>query len=207
MTALFLGSHGWDHAAWQGSYYPDDLPDDWRLSYYANEFSCLLVDATAFGVGGPLDWAADTPDGFRVLVAIESAEAALAPRWADLLGGRLAAWVLRPAGDDAKTAAAVVAALRPFAPVLMDLAGAPHPDRYTQAASIWRPGAQTQSGSCAVGVVDASAPLTPATLRGHLEAFMAHAARATEAYLCFDGAPPALENLAQAKILAELLGY
>ncbi len=34
---------GWDHPAWQGSFYPDDLPADWRLTYYANEVPGVLL--------------------------------------------------------------------------------------------------------------------------------------------------------------------
>ncbi|MCB1758740.1 MAG: hypothetical protein KDI68_03030 [Gammaproteobacteria bacterium] len=40
---LVVGALGWDHAAWQGGFYPDDLPEDWRLGYYANEFSGVLL--------------------------------------------------------------------------------------------------------------------------------------------------------------------
>ncbi len=42
---LKLGCYGWQHPRWQGAYYPDDLPADWQLGYYANDFSCVLVPA------------------------------------------------------------------------------------------------------------------------------------------------------------------
>ncbi|PLY14828.1 MAG: hypothetical protein C0631_09960 [Sedimenticola sp.] len=38
-----IGALGWDHAGWQGRYYPDDLPEEWRLSYYANDFAAVLL--------------------------------------------------------------------------------------------------------------------------------------------------------------------
>ena len=44
-TGLRVGARGWFHAAWQESFYPEDLPEDWQLSYYANEFSTVLVPA------------------------------------------------------------------------------------------------------------------------------------------------------------------
>ncbi len=40
---ILIGARGWNHTSWQGSFYPDDLPEDWRLSYYANEFTTVLV--------------------------------------------------------------------------------------------------------------------------------------------------------------------
>jgi len=40
---LLFGARGWECAAWNGVYYPDDLPAGWRLAYYANEFPAVLV--------------------------------------------------------------------------------------------------------------------------------------------------------------------
>ncbi len=46
---LKIGAYGWCHAHWSNVFYPEDLPmsgnDDWRLSYYSNEFSSVLVPA------------------------------------------------------------------------------------------------------------------------------------------------------------------
>jgi uncharacterized protein YecE (DUF72 family) len=46
--AIHLGVRGWDHDSWRGRFYPDDLPEDWRLAYYANEFSCVWLDFDAW---------------------------------------------------------------------------------------------------------------------------------------------------------------
>lgn len=44
-----LGAYGWRQRHWLKSFYPEDLPiegdDDWRLSYYSNEFNSVLVPA------------------------------------------------------------------------------------------------------------------------------------------------------------------
>jgi len=40
---ILIGACGWQHEQWQGQFYPDDLPLDWRLPYYTNEFETLLV--------------------------------------------------------------------------------------------------------------------------------------------------------------------
>ena len=40
---LKIGARGWRHQQWLGTYYPDDLPEDWRLTYYANDFQTVLV--------------------------------------------------------------------------------------------------------------------------------------------------------------------
>jgi len=33
----------WHNTQWEGSFYPEDLPVDWKLDYYSNEFSALLL--------------------------------------------------------------------------------------------------------------------------------------------------------------------
>lgn len=62
-----VGSYGWDHPHWQGSFFPDDLPEDWRLSYYANEVSSVLVPENKWNVPDAdlKQWADDVPAGFR----------------------------------------------------------------------------------------------------------------------------------------------
>ena len=92
-----ITTRGWDRPDWIGTFYPDDLPEEWRLSYFANVFGTVLV---------PLDlrrgsdrqvlagWAADVPDGFGFYL-----ETAAAPtqqersRAAESLGTRLWGWV------------------------------------------------------------------------------------------------------------------
>lgn len=46
---ITLGAYGWRHAHWLNTFYPEDLPragdEDWRLSYYSNQFDTVLVPA------------------------------------------------------------------------------------------------------------------------------------------------------------------
>jgi len=49
-----LGAYGWQHKHWAGTYYPEDLPADWQLNYYSNDFRTVLV---------PVDyWQTITPE-------------------------------------------------------------------------------------------------------------------------------------------------
>ena len=59
---------GWDHDGWQGTFYPADLPREWRLTYYANEFDAVLVSAAQWSTapdGAVAQWADDTVSAFR----------------------------------------------------------------------------------------------------------------------------------------------
>lgn len=40
---LQIGTCGWEHKDWLGSFYPDDLPESWRLDYFSNELNVVLV--------------------------------------------------------------------------------------------------------------------------------------------------------------------
>ncbi|MDG6773578.1 hypothetical protein QCB45_04470 [Thiomicrorhabdus sp. ZW0627] len=43
MDNLQIGTFGWLHEDWQGSFYPDDMPEEWQLDYYSNAFRVVLV--------------------------------------------------------------------------------------------------------------------------------------------------------------------
>lgn len=75
---LIVGAYGWDYDAWSGDFYPDDLPVEWRLSYYANEFNGVLVPEPVWRVAGAKQitrWCGDVADGF--LFYLESPLASL----------------------------------------------------------------------------------------------------------------------------------
>jgi hypothetical protein len=59
---------GWNLPAWAGAFYPDDLPPEWRLPYFANAFPAVLLPAPEWLAAGPAGlaaWAAEVPARFR----------------------------------------------------------------------------------------------------------------------------------------------
>ncbi|PKM45781.1 MAG: hypothetical protein CVV05_05845 [Gammaproteobacteria bacterium HGW-Gammaproteobacteria-1] len=89
---MFIASLGWDHAGWCGSFYPDDLPPEWRLAYYANEFRAVVVPAALWrgaDAGTAAQWATDTAEGFRFLLeaAAGAPPAALVQALGERYGG------------------------------------------------------------------------------------------------------------------------
>lgn len=62
-----LTAYGWEGEAWSG-FYPEEIPTDWRLDYYCNEFTSLVVPADAWAVTS-IDvadsWLATVPAGFQ----------------------------------------------------------------------------------------------------------------------------------------------
>lgn len=64
---VLVGAAGWAHPAWRGRFYPEDMPDDWMLSYYNTQYSAVYLSAAACQAASEADWAQwlhDTMDGF-----------------------------------------------------------------------------------------------------------------------------------------------
>lgn len=68
MVQVEIGVWDWLRADWLETYYPPDLPVDWRQAYYANEYACVGLPASAW-----------TPGEL--------------PLWADETGGKVAYWL------------------------------------------------------------------------------------------------------------------
>jgi len=65
--SCITGSWGWRHPEWENDvFYPDDLPSDWRLSYYSNEFDLVVVPAEYWTEDGYWedDWLDDVAERF-----------------------------------------------------------------------------------------------------------------------------------------------
>jgi uncharacterized protein YecE (DUF72 family) len=70
---LMVGTVGWDYDDWVGSYYPDDLPEDWRFGYYSNDYRSVLVPADHLrseNVELVSEWAEDCDEAFRFVVQV-----------------------------------------------------------------------------------------------------------------------------------------
>ena len=80
---LNLGAVGWDHDRWCGEFYPDDLPREWRLTYYANEYRTVLIPEVYWldrNISEFLKWYEDVPENFRFYLFFRSALTGLSKR-------------------------------------------------------------------------------------------------------------------------------
>ena len=63
---LRVGAYGWRHDHWQQSFYEDELPEDWQLTFYANEYSTVLVPASYLDESRDIEqWCDDVNENFR----------------------------------------------------------------------------------------------------------------------------------------------
>ncbi len=208
---VLIGSTGWQHPAWCDDYYPADLPADWQLAYYANEFPVLLVPA---GVALPEDYEAEadldlqlvfeltatTVSGLQQqlaqLPAIEARSLLLRanmnlppeilPELLDILGEETVCVDFGSAGPDAR---------------LQELLTA------RQIGWCWH--GEDQANGLAVGRLGiariAAGTATPLQLRQWVQTCLAAAAPERHQFLFFEGRPPAVEILRQAQLILDLL--
>ncbi len=66
---VYLGACDWRHPAWCGSFYPDDMPEEWHLAFYSTQYSCVwLSRATWHAARDFEDWLGEVGAGFRFLL-------------------------------------------------------------------------------------------------------------------------------------------
>ena len=177
---LRLGVRGWRHAHWMHSYYPDDLPEDWQLSYYANEFSSVLVPASYFVEAHDVaQWLEDVPDSFRFYFELPADPAALNSfsQDCDIAGHQLAGIIL----SDTRAL-----------PVELPL--------YTP-QNLWRPGQALTSDVALLAINEADLK----TQRQWLQSFAGQCKGNCSAVLVSDERPD-MGKLRQLRTLIELLG-
>lgn len=77
--AVYLGAAGWNEPVWGDEFYPEDMPEDWRLAFYNTQFRCVYLERGAWAGLEPevwAQWANETHESFRfVLETSGSAEA------------------------------------------------------------------------------------------------------------------------------------
>lgn len=64
---LYIGTSGWHYAHWRGVYYPQDLPSEAWLSYYARDFRSVELNNSFYRLPSResvRSWVAATPEGF-----------------------------------------------------------------------------------------------------------------------------------------------
>lgn len=91
---VLVGGVSWTNPRWHGSFYPDDLPDDWMLSYYNTQFQAVFLPRSIWQTVSEsswLEWLNDTQDGFYFV--LESADEGAALPASERLLRASPAWI------------------------------------------------------------------------------------------------------------------
>ena len=68
---LLAGTSGFSYKEWRGSFYPEDLPPDEMLRFYAERLPAVEINNTFYRMPKPSllsGWAEQVPDGFRFVL-------------------------------------------------------------------------------------------------------------------------------------------
>lgn len=98
-------AYGWESESWQG-FYPSDLPEDWRLDFYCNEFRAVVVPADLWqqiDVDILEDWQDTVHDEFSFYFEANSQQVAdmstTLREMIESLGHHWGGWICRDDGE------------------------------------------------------------------------------------------------------------
>ncbi len=182
------------------AYYPADLPEEWRLDYYANEYRALLAAAEWWPSEGFAAQRAELGDDVWLLLerpvgALPVPLTALAPT---ALVACLTPGAALPDGGEGYPLCLFCAA-PPTPTQLAGLATRP------EATLCWWAGERLQVAGQGEQLLVVSDAREPRALRGVIEASMAAAGEGRHVWLLLRDAAPA--TLTTATQLAQMLGY
>lgn len=184
LPELLITTRGWEHPGWQDGFYPEDLPEDWHLGYFANSFPAVLISASELDGLEPTTvegWLDELEDEF-VFYLEADVSSELRTAFGDRLGGVLAESKI----SDVRTFATVSDVSLPNAPESTIFISSDDEECFC----LYRPGVE----------------LTLADLRVDIEGILAVSVTAKRCILCWDTEEPLAGALENAKVIAELLG-
>jgi hypothetical protein len=217
--SLLIGACGWQYPLWDDSYYPEGLPEEWRLAYYGNEYPVVLIPAAYWSQGhhaiGSWLQETDTSPGFICEWSFAYDEKALR-ELIDALGERVIGILVPLTSMPDEIQLATIDMLLESHAVCLDWPNADslemqnllkHPLIARRASVCWHGDAEKKSdlelGTLVLARVDSEGQ-TPRSLRMILETLLASTLD-RDGVLLFDGQPPELEIIDQAQVIMNLL--
>jgi hypothetical protein len=207
--ALLIAARGWQHEHWDNQYYPDDLPGDWQLAFYGNEFHAVVVPAASWMAASPQDvqqWLDDVDDEFRFYLELpETLVVASDVEKAGILKDHFAGFLLM-AGSPPDNIPGNI-------PVYRILTAAEAGRSETDGArwGIVLGGDESaealQGEGLEVLILEegSDSPMDLKWLRQIVETALRHASGRTHLLLVFAGTEPRIDDMQNAQIIADLL--
>jgi hypothetical protein len=228
---VLIGACGWQHSAWLNDFYDEDLPEEWRLGFYSNEFPVVYVEAADWcrvqgSTNNAVDlseWPDEVSENFRFILELPAQvfeskqlfEHVL--NQARQLGEFCLGLVIQLEPDiryDEQSLKNYLTLAGEVATVVVDSGGVSLSSELKQlleaegVSELWRGDAQDNEklngGSLAVARVNSNG-LEPTELRKVIESCLSASSEDCVSVLCFDGKPPSLEVMRNADIILNLL--
>ncbi|MEN8712147.1 MAG: hypothetical protein ABF326_08125 [Arenicellales bacterium] len=218
---LMTGSFGLDVDAWQGSFYDDDLPVDWRAASYSILLRSVLLPQSEWRQAAKNNWINEVDEGFRfILYAISEAETDLHNLIEELTGlpaafsAQVAGLVLKYDWQNAgEEVSKTILELNKMFPVCLDAGTADYAtsgvDMFchkVQLSSVWYPEAQKAplpSGEFLIVLIDQQTLPEQRKIVSEIDRWMSGERSAGLFNTSKDDAPVRAQ---ETRILAELMG-
>ena len=216
---LLIGACGWSHSDWEADFYPQDLPSDWRLSYYANEFPVVLVTADEWCLPevDARRWCDESEASFRFVVEVNAdsvREVQSQLQRVEAFGDRCVGSLLRTGvNSDVETLESLFDCIMSFSPLCVDFADKEPADtvvqllRDRQVSWCWHGEDKPEGlmlGPFAVTRIIAN-DVNPRQIRYWVETCRTSGDETGTTILLFDGDPPNIEVIRQAQLILDLL--
>jgi uncharacterized protein YecE (DUF72 family) len=219
---MYLGARGWQHRGWCGSFYPDDLPQDWELAYYSNEYNAVLVPPALWqqaDIATLNSWREEVVDDFRFYLELSAQQCVETAKPAGATGP----------GETVLSRARILCSEGGGQCVVYDTQIAAMPASLADAAqqylgdelpvSILRPNETLMTsihGYYQVYADDRQHIILLSNAQGKkcnlrdlrtlIERIHTDAGKSADVVLFFNGEPPAVDDMQNTRIIAELLG-
>ncbi|KPJ93398.1 MAG: hypothetical protein AMJ55_08030 [Gammaproteobacteria bacterium SG8_15] len=217
---IFVGARGWNYPEWSGEFYPEDLPEDWRFSYYSNELQAVLIPYD-YLLRYPLEewaeWVEDAPKEFAFYVELSGGAS-----WADVhqvlevLGELLKGIVIvMDRLPDIEALASLVRRAKAMAPVCIHSSGGKVSDQDMQTLQSCHEVNECWNGEdeapvwgysgAAVLLRDSRKQNSPDILRQMIEKGIEYAGACDAIALFFTGDSPKISDMRNARTITDLL--
>lgn len=230
LDPIMIGARGWSDIIPGDDFYPEELPPEWRFSFYSNNLRSVLVPQELWPSTSRTDvseWLNDCDPAFRFVLELPATLSRTLPEtpgqeldsFLDLcepIAARVAGNLLRVDSDvdiDPDWLENVVHRLVDIAPLCVDLPPGPWRDPSVLAA-LTRQGAGL-CWHCALEPepqpggrlrLALAPPTTPGVTRRYIERLVHWQNRDAQAGLFFTNAPGATKAAYEARLIAELMG-
>ncbi len=207
---ILIGTRGWDRPDWSGGFYPEALPDDWRLGYYVNHLRAVLVPADTVAradAAAVRAWSEDAYEEFRFVVEVPAASPDISRLVAPIRSQVAGLLLCAPAAVEAGWLAARLQELTALLPACVDIAVAARTPELLgvlaqhDAGLCWHADTEIAPAPDGKFTVALSSAREPKAQRRMLEALHAWQGEEGIAGLFFDHP----EAAKQARLLAELM--
>lgn len=220
---VLIGANGWQHSEWIGDFYPDDLPEEWLLGYYGNEYPVVMVPADYLQSDSAVinEWLEESDESLRLLIEWPAGEAdeTVRSKWntaVSLLSERIVGILvpLNEAPDDSSWTQ--LQDLAKQFPISFDLGAEPDAEleailskRFSkQNANIcWHGMAEREvdMNTGRIGLCRLSGEIEPKELRRIIQSMVNVSRPERSLVLIVDGQPPDMKLLTNAGIILDLL--